>query len=431
MTKCFTFYSYKGGSGRSTTAMNTVYHLVSKMGATPEKPILIIDADLESAGLTYFFNMDKRISARITHSINTTLLLKESSSVNQKLTFGKDNEKPRPLPTEIKTLLDELFFGNTRGLFNDMVLTIVERRMFQEILEAHKAKQYDNNGGNVFGRNADTKRIQEITECFDYRDKLLNDLKAIHNDASLSDEEKLEAKREAVQNFLPPVSFCDISKFFGLAKGTVRFLGVDVRYEGEQVSKNASDDMVINLMQACKNNGYSAVIFDCGAGTQSTAHTLHMVSDVIVYCMRPTLQFVTGTITNLLNYKKSILESMKEKRKANGQKGVIILPTAVPLSSADKQNPLCIDSFGKLQTNISNFFDDFVDATFCNPQESLCEVELFKWREHILGAKSIEGLKPEIREIVDKYADYESMPNDAQKAYDTYKRLAEKLLTNS
>ena len=50
MTACYTFYSYKGGSGRTTTLLNTTKHLIDKMGASPQKPILLVDSDLESAG---------------------------------------------------------------------------------------------------------------------------------------------------------------------------------------------------------------------------------------------------------------------------------------------------------------------------------------------------------------------------------------------
>ena len=58
MTKCYTFYSYKGGSGRSTTAVNTVGHLIDVLGADSSHPILIVDADLESRKKDFNWKFD-------------------------------------------------------------------------------------------------------------------------------------------------------------------------------------------------------------------------------------------------------------------------------------------------------------------------------------------------------------------------------------
>lgn len=59
MKKIITFYSYKGGAGRSTTTLNTIPFLVEKLGATAERPLLLIDMDLDSAGMTYLLKSDK------------------------------------------------------------------------------------------------------------------------------------------------------------------------------------------------------------------------------------------------------------------------------------------------------------------------------------------------------------------------------------
>ena len=95
MTKCYTFYSYKGGSGRSTTAVNTVKHLIGELGANKDHPILIVDADLESAGLTYFFGCEYKFTDWFTDSIHTTKLFTKTSSVlsgeNADLIFGIDD----------------------------------------------------------------------------------------------------------------------------------------------------------------------------------------------------------------------------------------------------------------------------------------------------------------------------------------------------
>ncbi len=52
------FYSYKGGSGRTTTTLNTVFYLIRELRPTPSKPIIIIDADTESYGMSMLLLRD-------------------------------------------------------------------------------------------------------------------------------------------------------------------------------------------------------------------------------------------------------------------------------------------------------------------------------------------------------------------------------------
>ncbi len=56
--KTITFYSYKGGAGRSSTTLNTLPYLVQSMNATARNPILVLDMDLDSAGMTYLLGLD-------------------------------------------------------------------------------------------------------------------------------------------------------------------------------------------------------------------------------------------------------------------------------------------------------------------------------------------------------------------------------------
>lgn len=53
MAKQITFHSYKGGSGRSSTTLNTIPYLAEALGADASHPILLLDLDIDSAGLTY------------------------------------------------------------------------------------------------------------------------------------------------------------------------------------------------------------------------------------------------------------------------------------------------------------------------------------------------------------------------------------------
>lgn len=46
------FFSYKGGSGRTTTLFNTLPYLAEKLQASAEHPIVVFDMDYRSAGIT-------------------------------------------------------------------------------------------------------------------------------------------------------------------------------------------------------------------------------------------------------------------------------------------------------------------------------------------------------------------------------------------
>lgn len=46
------FFSYKGGSGRTTTTLNTLYYLIQETHPESSHPLIIIDADNESYGMS-------------------------------------------------------------------------------------------------------------------------------------------------------------------------------------------------------------------------------------------------------------------------------------------------------------------------------------------------------------------------------------------
>ncbi len=51
-----TFFSYKGGAGRSTTCLNTIPFIAEREDAFSRAPLILIDMDIESAGMTYLLN---------------------------------------------------------------------------------------------------------------------------------------------------------------------------------------------------------------------------------------------------------------------------------------------------------------------------------------------------------------------------------------
>lgn len=59
-----TFFSYKGGAGRSTTCLNTLPLLAEVSGAYKYAPILLLDMDIESAGMTYLLGMQNEFKGK-------------------------------------------------------------------------------------------------------------------------------------------------------------------------------------------------------------------------------------------------------------------------------------------------------------------------------------------------------------------------------
>ena len=54
--KIVSLYSFKGGAGRTVCTANLIGALAKEVGASPERPVLLMDMDLDSAGLTIFLD---------------------------------------------------------------------------------------------------------------------------------------------------------------------------------------------------------------------------------------------------------------------------------------------------------------------------------------------------------------------------------------
>lgn len=53
------FFSYKGGAGRTSMLFNTVSYIAQKLQATPKNPVVVIDFDIDSKGLSYLLKSGK------------------------------------------------------------------------------------------------------------------------------------------------------------------------------------------------------------------------------------------------------------------------------------------------------------------------------------------------------------------------------------
>lgn len=438
-TKCYTFYSYKGGSGRTTTAINTIKHLTDYLDASVEKPILLIDADLESAGLTYFLGCEKKFFSMFDESVHANKIFSSKSSflcdnIDGRRLFGVANEVTAEIPTETKNQLFKLLAQNDEAdeqlksiledAFCDLKMTFPMLGMFKKIVAAvyymDKQEEMDSKNREIYFKICSVYNKRELVG-------LIRSIIKI-NAETVFDREKREKKQALLQKFLPAAGFVDVSEYFGCKPGVVKFLGVDLRYDEEQVIRSGSEEILLSFLEECGVKNYSAVIFDSGAGVQSSAHILHSISDVLVYCLRPAVQFLRGTTQQLDRYKKRLSDlcSLKDE----GKKTVILLPTAVPLS--DESNIFCRQNFTKINSQ-AIAYSDFIDRTFCTPETCLNEVELFKWNECVLGVPFSKGknVNEMVQEQLNKYADVETMPQDAKKAYYTYKLLAKKLIENT
>ena len=405
MTKCFTFYSYKGGSGRTTAAINTTHHLIKEYNASKNNPILLVDADLESAGLTFFFNLEKKFTDKFDSSIHTTKIF---TSATDALSGQSGDQLFEIHPNS------EAFIANNNSLIAKLSAIFPDVDIKSAL-----------NGIKLCHSEADIlKNIAEVTASTSPALASKREyIKKFHNLTSIiyqlvrhelskneldSDKVDME-KTKLVRDFLPAVSFVDVSSFFGAEEGTVKFLGADVHYQGAQVLKGENIvDAIEDLRYLCNDKNYSAIVFDSGAGSQSSADAFHRLSDIIVYCMRPTKQFRQGTASNLANYQRTLELTKSEKELDEDAKLIILLPTAVPNSESAKAK--AENAFHDIRASILNAYPQLIDGTFCTFDTALNEVESFKWEERILTEETVKGIP------------------DEEKAYGVYKALASKMI---
>lgn len=423
MIGCYTFYSYKGGSGRSTALLNTVRYLIQELEAGPDKPILLVDADLESAGLTYYFGCQSKFSG----DLNTASVLNKATALfnkeNEEVIFGESDETYGMITcgeSEAWGLLKELDSRDTATgrkiseVFKDVVLP-------GKCFAALKRIIVDMTYGMQY-IDSDGRDIWAIKE----------ELKSIDSNGSIDGTEKQIRKSEVLDSFLPVRSFMDVSHYFCdesniLPEGTVRFLGTDVSNEA-RLTRGDAQNAVARLKKKCANHNYCAIIFDSGAGTQTSAYILHGSSDVIVYCMRPTLQFIDGTKDNLSRFRQILSDHRKSD---SSKKPVILFPNAVPEVS-DEFRPFMEYSFGEIE-KIANVCADIVDDTFCSYESCIHEVPLFKWREKVLGCSDLhlpDDAPEDLRKAVEVYS-RDMLPEGMDQYARVYKNLAERLIHNT
>lgn len=428
LAKCITFYSYKGGSGRSTTLVNTAKHLIDELNISPDNPMLVVDADLESAGLTFFFNLENKFTSKFQQSINTASLIFQNGK------YFKDNTADNAFGaagTMMRYPLNDMLIEKMQKaarkaydvakLFAGVRVNSNEKQILEAMTEACINVNTDSSSEN--------DKDHEIFMSYNIG-TLFFKLSLIQNDKNVPESEKTALKEKEITNALPAQEFVDISSYFDAPAGSVKFLGADIK--STDIVPHGSDlpSNIKKLLFQCTLHGYSTVLFDSGAGTQSTPYSLHKVSDVLVYCMRASRQFARGTYNQLLNSNTELKRLLDDQGKTGtDRKTVIVLPTAVaaPNKSTSK---LCDESFDSIQ-KMATAFRDIVDPTFCTKDTALPEVELFKWQEIILGTSLYNQCDLNKIPELSSYTKESTMPDDAKKAYNTYKALAKRIVYNT
>ncbi len=170
--KTITFYSYKGGAGRSSTTLNTLPYLVESMRASASSPIIVLDMDLDSAGMTYLLGLDVHFKDR--YDVKSFLMGDESWSdapagslaeheFYQKLvpvgeTLGVENGAVLFLGVDDAKLVDpNQMDGTKEGVFNKL------RRFCRK--NGIKAVVIDSSAGDQFSAVLSTGAADDIVCC--------------------------------------------------------------------------------------------------------------------------------------------------------------------------------------------------------------------------------------------------------------------------
>ncbi len=98
------FFSYKGGSGRTSLLYNTLPYLAESLHATPEEPIIVLDLDVDSKGLSFLLKGPN----------NST------SEINSLEIIAHDNYIESLIQDKDKLLYQMLPIGSLLGLGEDM-----------------------------------------------------------------------------------------------------------------------------------------------------------------------------------------------------------------------------------------------------------------------------------------------------------------------
>jgi len=296
--KVISFFSYKGGAGRSTLAYNVIPLLAANhIRPTSESPMIVIDTDVDSCGMSYLLRAEDKVT-------DTNCL--------QYLLHNGIETKKYPSISEHPFLSQLIPVGNAYGYpVNDAIL----------LLPAMDNKNID------------------------------KDSKSNYSDANNSFYEKLESF----------INVCD--RFFDIP----------------------------------------AIVLDSSVGNTATANISNYAANVVVCCMRPTIQFVNGT--------RRFFTAVEDGDKSIGEeKTVIFVPNVIPKYSTtingvtypgyaiDKISGNFESSFGGSDLRHKYILDMLDREEFGIPA-----VDRFMWQEDQLYSIEKDKLMDDEKEALERY----------------------------
>ena len=141
MTNC-SFFSYKGGAGRSSLLYNILPFFAQAIGATNQEPIIVVDLDIDSKGLSYILH-DKEFEA----PFNCIQVLRQDESID----FDRDEEdiSKHPFFTGLEPV------GVKVGLDRSLNRSVL-------FLTAHSTSKENRYLGNMSNFDSDSVSLREL-----------------------------------------------------------------------------------------------------------------------------------------------------------------------------------------------------------------------------------------------------------------------------
>ena len=143
-----------------------------------------------------------------------------------------------------------------------------------------------------------------------------------------------------------------------------------------------------NFIDVCKYYKVPAVILDAAVGNNASANATNQVSNTVVCCMRPTIQFVNGTVR--------FLKSLENGGSFDGRKKIIAVPNVIPQEEVvvdDKKYPdyaitRITTQFKMLTANLPEDSDITYNLEMLDKNAfGIPAVKSFMWREGQLATQ--------------------------------------------
>ncbi len=157
------FFSYKGGSGRTSLLYNTLPFIAEELGASNREPIVVLDLDIDSKGLSYLINekseynaidvLKKQIPHNITEDIGNHPFFSKLASIGADIGLPKENDNAVLFVSAHPTKSDNKYLNNSDNFDGSQI----ELKMLTRLCSDMNCKAIIMDapaGGQVSGRAA-------------------------------------------------------------------------------------------------------------------------------------------------------------------------------------------------------------------------------------------------------------------------------------